>query len=151
MVPRDLEVDNETLQELEGPSVNRWSAFVIPIKSPGIRHRLVHNPGHHEHRQESNILHEIAHLICDHKPQSMTMVGGIPIRHFDKTDEDQAKHLGYALQLPRDALFFALKNGWCVDQISQEYVASPAAVRLRLNLTGANRIWSRHLTKSKQR
>lgn len=147
MVPRDLDIGNETLEELEGPSVKRWSAFVIPFKSPKIRHRLVHNPLHHEHRQEANILHEMGHLICGHEPKSMTMMGSIPIRNFDKTDEDQANYLGYALQLPKDALFHALRNGWSEDRISTEYFASLEAVRLRLNITGSKRIWNRHMAK----
>ena len=51
-------------------------------------------------------MHEMAHLICKHKPAELVPVGGFPfsLREYDAVQEEEANWLGACLQLPRPAL-----------------------------------------------
>lgn len=110
-----------------------WSAFLLP--EAGHKRIIVSNPASVPERQESDLFHEIAHVICDHKPKPINLVGEMAMRCFDDEDEKQAEFLGYALHLSKDALFHSLKQGFAQPKICETYRASQELVRHRINLT----------------
>jgi len=116
-----------------------WSAVTIPKFPSGFV--VIHNPSHSLARQESNIMHELAHIICGHDMQSIHNRAGLPayMREFPTAQEEEAKWLGGCLQLPREALIWALQQGMEQADIATYYLASAQMVRLRVNMTGVNK------------
>lgn len=60
-----LGLPNEQLDELLTNGSSHWSAVTIPL--PDSKHLIIHNPTHSPARQQSNLMHEIAHILCEHK------------------------------------------------------------------------------------
>ena len=116
-----------------------WSAVTIPKYPSG--YVVIHNHSHSLARQESNIMHELAHIICEHDMKSIHNKEGLPLfmREFPVEQEEEAKWLGGCLQLPREALVWALQQGMEQAEIANHYLASAQMVRLRINMTGVNK------------
>lgn len=116
-----------------------WSAVTIPKSPTG--YVVIHNHSHSLARQESNIMHELAHIICGHDMQSIHNKEGLPpyMREFPTAQEEEAKWLGGCLQLPREALVWALQQGMEQAEIASYYLASAQMVRLRINMTGVSK------------
>ena len=113
----------------------RWSAFTFKVDDG---HFIVHNPTHEPPRQESNVMHELAHIWLKHKPDTIEPAGRLPfaMRSFDENQEDQAKWLGGCLQIPREALLWFLQRRFDNVAIAAHFNASEEMVRFRRNMTG---------------
>jgi len=59
------EVDELILQCLLAENAG-WSALTLPIDKG--RHLIIYNPTHAATRYESNVMHELAHLLLGHRP-----------------------------------------------------------------------------------
>lgn len=116
-----------------------WSALTMLTKEGN--QIIIHNDFHNPARQQSNIMHEIAHIVCDHKIESVNYPFAIPLgmRDFNKALEDEAIYLGATLQLSKPCLLWSLKRKFSIQDISQEYNASEEMVRFRLNTTGLSK------------
>lgn len=115
-----------------------WSAvtFLHPIDG----NVIILNNTHSNKRQQSDMMHEISHIICNHSADAFEIVEGLPIlRKFNREQEKEAGWLGGCLQLPRRALIWALNKGMDESQISEYHIASLQMVNFRLRLTGAKR------------
>lgn len=105
---------------------------------------IIHNPTHSINRRESNIMHEIAHSICEHELMELeTSLTNcvLPLRKYDYVQEAEAECLGACLQLPKEALFYyhhILKKNQ--DEISNIFNASSQMVRYRLSISGVTKI-----------
>lgn len=136
LVPVDIFTDGtSTLSHLENS--NEWSALTL-ISKKGNR-LIIHNEKHSSARQESNIMHEIAHFICDHPFPENSALNQETIfsRHYNEEQEMEAEWLGGCLQLPREALIWALRKKMSQSDIAQYFNASADMVRYRINSTGA--------------
>lgn len=111
-----------------------WSALTLNT-NPVV---VIHNDSHSEFRQEANLHHEAAHVICKHLPSQLTQLGGFSVRTFDARAEEEASWLGGCLHLPRRALIGALSRGDDPEGIGATFVASPQLVRWRISKTGAS-------------
>jgi hypothetical protein len=113
-----------------------WSAVTIPVGDDD--HIIIHNPTHAGARQQSNLMHEIAHILCEHtKAQDTGNIGlGGCLRSIDGEKEDEAEWLGACLQLPRPALLYCLKRGMNEADIALRYNCSSEMARYRINITG---------------
>jgi Zn-dependent peptidase ImmA (M78 family) len=114
-----------------------WSAVsVLQDKAP----LIIYNPRHSIARQASDIMHELAHLILNHKPATMIASpdGRFVMRSYNQTQEDEANWLAWALLLPRDALMACKKGGLPSAQIAQSYGVSEKLVTFRLRVTGVD-------------
>jgi hypothetical protein len=89
--------------------------------------------------RKTSELHEMAHVICAHKPQGFESVAdlGLMLRRFDREQEEEADWLGRCLQLPRPVLGWCLNRSYTHQQISDHCLASEELVRYRLNASGA--------------
>ena len=139
-VPNEIKgMSQEQLDILLGSGSSNWSAASIPIGKG--KYIIVHNPNHSETRQQSNLMHELAHIICKHEVPAAKKDLGLTgfLRNHDDEQENEAEWFGSCLQLPRPALLFALKNGMTKTQISEKYNASVEMVTYRINVTGVKR------------
>mgnify|MGYP000565998758 CR=1 FL=1 len=66
-------------------------------------------------RQQSIIMHELAHIICEHKAGEDCEKAFLRLfmRGYVKQQEEEAKTLGANLQITRDGLLWALKSNDC--------------------------------------
>lgn len=112
-----------------------WSAVTLPTVEPVI---IIHNTSHPPVRQESNLMHEIAHVLCAHKCGGVTVIGGLPCREYDRSQEEEAEWLGACLQIPRDGLLWCLRQGWDNTAIGAHFGASRRLTNYRRNKTGVD-------------
>jgi hypothetical protein len=112
-----------------------FSAVTLPAVEPVI---IIHNGSHAPTRQESNLMHEIAHVLCEHKCNSVNFSNGLPCRAYDPAQEEEAEWLGACLQIPRDGLLWCLRKGWDTATIAVHFGASTALARFRRNKTGVD-------------
>lgn len=100
---------------------------------------ILYNPNHSKCRQQSSLMHEMAHLILKHEiPEEISKVCMMyNLHYYNKVQEQEAKFLGACLQLTKASLMWALKENWTHEKISEYYSASIDMVRFRLYSSGA--------------
>ncbi|MEH2295326.1 ImmA/IrrE family metallo-endopeptidase [Nostoc sp.] len=106
-----------------------WSGAIISDRPLWI----VYNPRHAPARYESNLMHEIAHLLLNHKSVGFDSVTGLPKRK--QNNEDEATYLGGCLQIPKRGLLWATQRKMLLPQIATHFGASEAMVQFRSNVT----------------
>lgn len=132
----------DVLHHLQSIDPESWSATTIMRNGCMV---IIHNTTHSPRRQESNLMHELAHLLCGHKPSRLVQYDNFafPLRSYDSDQEDEAKWLGGCLQLPRTALLWAIREGMANDMIVRHFGASLDQVQYRRRVTGIDRQMSR--------
>ena len=99
---------------------------------------IIHNNYHSLKRQQSNLMHELSHVILNHEISSdvvqLCFLTGL--HYFNVQQEQEAKFLGGCLQIPRPGLLWALKRNLSEEQISDYYNASLEMVMYRLKISG---------------
>jgi IrrE N-terminal-like domain len=124
-----------------GPGKDNWSAAIYQKNG---KKYIIHNPTHSTCRQESNLMHELAHAACDHQLEGLeSALAGcvLPLRKYNDVQEAEAECLGAILQLPQKALFHyhhILKK--TPDEISEAFNASKKMVNFRLSTSGVTKI-----------
>lgn len=113
-----------------------WSAMVLTASDARL---IVYNPSESPARQESSLMHEMAHLLCGHPNTAFDLGGGLLLRRFDKECEEEAAWLGGCLQLPRDVMYMALRRRMTLEEIAEHFTASMQMVRYRYGKTGLKR------------
>lgn len=116
-----------------------WSAVTVNVDDCSI---IISNPQNSTARQESDIMHEMAHIIRGHDPIRLQTLPGFPFpfREYRKEDEEEAEWLGACLQIPRDGLLWVMRRGLRTnEQIAEHFVASLEMVRFRRNKTGVDK------------
>lgn len=116
-----------------------WSA--VTIEASDGRMAIIYNPEHSPARQESDLAHEVAHLLCKHKPTELVRMDGLPfpLRTFDPDQEEEANWLCGCLKLPRPALIWALRRGMTDADIVDYFGVSLELAIYRKNITGVHR------------
>jgi Zn-dependent peptidase ImmA (M78 family) len=107
---------------------DNWSAGII-CENPLW---IVHNSRHAPTRQESNLMHEFAHIILNHKMVSYDPNTGLLQRR--QQDEDEAVYLGGCLQIPRRGLLWAVQKKMTINRIALHFNASEDMVKFRINV-----------------
>jgi hypothetical protein len=100
---------------------------------------VIINDTHSKGRRESDMHHEAAHLLRNHKPCHLVPVGDMTLRVYDQEAEEEAGWLAGCLHIPRPAVLAAVKRGDAEDVIAWRYVASAEMVRYRRSVTGVDR------------
>jgi hypothetical protein len=134
--PRTIDGFPTDLRDLLlGPRATEWSAAAFAVNAHYV---VVENTTHSIERREATRMHEMAHIICGHKPTGFSDAGelGVLIRGHDQDQEDEADCLGRCLHLPKPVLGWCLNRGYTHEQISTHCKASMELVRLRLNTSG---------------
>lgn len=116
---------------------SQWSGVMLESAE---RRLIIHNTSHAPCRQESDIMHEIAHLLCKHPPGRIYTIPGFPfpLREYNEKHEDEANCLGRCLQISRPGLIWAVRRGMSTIQIAEHYGASEEMARFRRNTSGVD-------------
>lgn len=113
-----------------------WSA--LTMKNIAGDRIIIHNQNHCRARQQSDIMHELAHIICSHEHEYSAEEIALPffLRKLNEAQEAEAIFLGGALQLSKACLFWAKKRDMSNDAIAEHFNASIEMVNYRMNISG---------------
>lgn len=129
-------VDISDLEELERLQAFAFSAATFEIEDRSI---VVVSPLRAIGRQNSDIAHELAHVMLDHKLSEIREIDGMPFRTCKPEEEEEATAFGGTLLLPRPLLLSAARRQASIDEISQQYEVTIEMARFRYNSTGVGR------------
>lgn len=136
--PADLRhLPYDVRRRLLGEHSDRWSAITIPSER---RPLVVYNPSHSEVRQNSDLMHELAHIILGHKPTTVYIDPntGLALRTHDRTQEEEANWLAGCLLLPRQVLLRIKATRLSDEAACGEFGVSAAMLAYRMNVSGVN-------------
>lgn len=137
ITPRDLPtLSPDACDRLLSDHNDVWSAITISSDPP----LIVYNPQHSPGRQNSDLMHEIAHLLLAHVPGTVYIdpKSKLVLRHYDREQEEQANWLSGCLLLPRAALMKIKQCRWSDDEVCRKYLVSAKMLTYRMNTSGVN-------------
>jgi hypothetical protein len=123
----------DAVRQLSVIDSGAFSAATVPCGPK--RYVIVHNDSHDEGRQQTNISHEIAHLILEH-PFTLP-IDTYGCRNIDRDIEDEATWLGATILISDEAALHIVKSGMSTDKARQTYRVSEPVLRMRINASGA--------------
>jgi uncharacterized protein DUF955 len=126
----------EKLETLEEIQPGAFSACTFTI---GDRHVIVYNPIASLGRTQSDIAHEVSHIMLDHDMKSVETIGGLTFFTCDAEEEQEANWLAGCLLLPRRLLYMAARRGMNGVDIAETYNVSEQMASFRLRTTGVLR------------
>lgn len=126
----------EKLQTLEEIQPGAFSACTFTI---GERHVIVYNPIASPGRTQSDIAHEVSHVMLKHDMKSVETIAGFTFFTCDAEEEQEANWLGGCLLLPRRLLYMAARRGMDAADIAEKYNVSEQMAGFRLRTTGVLR------------
>lgn len=130
-----LGLPEEVIRQLLHEDPWGWSGVSLQVEGEGI---IIYNPRKSKGRQASDITHESAHFILDHRPATLILSPDLDVamRSFDPKQEDEANWLSWCLLLPREALLHAKRGGLSTVQIAAHYGVTETLVSFRMQKTG---------------
>ncbi len=128
----------EVLNQLAEKDPFGWHAVSLVLRDG--QTLLIYNPRKSVGRKASDIAHELAHIILEHKPSTVILSqdGSIAMRTYDQKQEDESNWLAWSLLLPREALVRARRLGMNNVDIANLYSVSTQLVDYRLSVTGVS-------------
>jgi Zn-dependent peptidase ImmA (M78 family) len=133
VIAADELIDISRLQELERIQAFAFSACTFDFDGTKV---VIFNPIRSAERRQSDIGHEISHIILGHELSALRTIAGTPFRTCEPDQEEEATNLAGTLLLPRPLLLSATRRGLGVEQIAQQYGVTVDMARFRLNRTG---------------
>ncbi len=124
------------LQTLEELQPGAFSACTFTV---GGRHVIVCSPLASAGRTQSDIAHEVAHIVLKHNMKSVQTIGGVSFFTCDADEEQEANWLAGCLLLPRPLLYTAAKRGLDSAAIAEAYSVSEVMAAFRLRTTGVTK------------
>ncbi len=102
-------LDQEHVDQLLVRDSSSWSAVTLVVPSKKL---IVINSKHAPVRQNSDLMHELAHLILEHEPARVDMTSQrlMILDTYDKAQEEEADWLSGSLLVPREALLQVLSR-----------------------------------------
>ena len=121
--------------QLAGAGSREWSAVTVENSSSRV---IIVNASHSARRQANDVVHELAHILLDHKKARLEVGEGghLWLKAYEKEQEDEADWLSAALLLPRDGLLKAYLQDPNLEVLAQRFEVSVELVRMRINRTG---------------
>lgn len=113
------------------------SIFSATTVVDGTFKMIIHNDAHSLYRQNSNVMHEIAHIVLGH-PARPPMTSD-KCRTFDPTLEEEANQLGFTLLIPKLAALRIVESGMATDVACKFYGVSRPLLNHRIAITDARR------------
>jgi Zn-dependent peptidase ImmA (M78 family) len=123
----------ETLEELQ-PGAFSACTFTI-----GEKHIIVYNPVASPGRTQSDIAHEVAHIMLNHEMKTVETIAGFTFFTCDPEEEQEANWLSGCLLLPRRLLYLAARRGMRAPEIAEQFTVSEQMAAFRLRTTGVLR------------
>lgn len=129
-------IEPELLERLTG-----WSGLFL-VNQYGEK-IIIHNTYHPPGRQQSTVMHELAHLVCQHPLPAEVLIPELPfLRRYEPQHEQEAEYLGATLQMTRKGLVWACRRKMTTEQIAHYFKASHEMVDYRLRISGVARQFS---------
>jgi Zn-dependent peptidase ImmA (M78 family) len=128
-------IDVERLIELENIQAFAFSACTFEIHQ---RRIIVTNPLRSGGRHNSDVAHELSHVLLEHDLAEVRDVGGMFFRGCEPDEEEEATSLGGTLLLPRALLLKAAAKGWGVEELVEHCGVTTEMARYRLNTKGGS-------------
>lgn len=99
---------------------------------------IIVNSAHSAVRQNSDIMHEIAHMVLEHDPARVDMTDQqlLILDSYDKAQEEEADWLGAAMLVPRDPLLLVLSDNPSTDWAASQFKVSTEMITWRRQMTG---------------
>jgi hypothetical protein len=130
-------VDRMELEKLNALQPGCFSAATFHL-SDG-RTVAVTNPvGTTEARRDSDLAHELAHVILRHELRTAERIGGLTFFNCDPEQEEEANWLAGCLLLPRPLLLAEARLGRTAEQIATRHNVSLQMAKFRLNASGVH-------------
>ena len=128
-------LDDQHLEQLLVHDPNSWSAVTVVLPKAKL---IILNSKHTPERQNSDIMHELSHIVLEHKPSrvDMTHEGLMILDTYDKTQEEEANWLSGSLLVPRDGLLIVLSQNSCNKAASTHFAVSSQMIIYRRRVTG---------------
>lgn len=124
------------LEALEELQPGAFSACTFHIDG---RRIVVYSPLASDGRKQSDIAHEVAHLLLRHELQTVQELDGVSFFTCDPDEEQEANWLAGCLLLPRALVYQASRSGLTPADIAREYGVSVAMAEFRVRTTGVMR------------
>jgi len=142
-----LEINIFTLKDFAAPSEisiirkSPYSFSALTLKNHQGKTVILHNEYHSKGRQQSNLMHELAHILCKHPLPEPEHLNGFPfpLRSYNQNHEKEAETLGGILQVTRKGLLWALNKKMSEADIAEYFTATKDMIRFRLNTSGVRR------------
>lgn len=122
----------EIVDYYRGPGNSEFSATSL---CDGTYREVIHNDFHHPNRQNSSVMHELAHIILGHPPKPPLMEDSC--RHFDPVAEYEANQLGFTLLVPKKAALVAYEQFPSRAAAAAAFGVSVQVMELRIRITDA--------------
>ena len=129
-------VELDRLVELERLQAFSFSACTFDVKGSKV---IVVSPLRDAGRQNSDIGHELGHLLLEHELTEIREIAGAPFRTCRSDQEEEATNLAGILLLPRPLLLGAVAQQMSVEDIAREFTVTVEMARFRVNTTGVAR------------
>ena len=100
---------------------------------------IVYSPLASYGRTQSDLAHEVSHIILGHQVQTIQQLDGISFFTCDPDEEQEANWLAGCLLLPRKLLLQAVSRGLSARDIAKEYGVSSSMAEFRIRATGVSR------------
>ena len=115
-----------------------WSAVTLTLPSERI---IIQNSAHAPTRRNSDVMHELAHIILKHEPAQVMLSpnGHMFMDSYGKEEEGEADWLGAALLVPRDGLLAVFSGKADVSFAATHFAVSTQMIQWRLKKTGIDR------------
>lgn len=131
--PADELVDLDKIKRLEAIQPGAFSACTFTLPTGSV---IAYNPLSSLGRRNSDIGHELAHLILRHPVRTVERLGALTFTTCDPEEEQEANWLAGALLLPRDALTKAVRRGTTAEELTAIHSVSLQMANYRLRATG---------------
>ena len=115
-----------------------WSAVTLNANGEYV---VIVNSSHSERRLANDVVHELSHIILDHKKARLDISehGHLWLKSYGKEQEDEADWLAGAILLPRDGLLQVYRKSRDIQEVADRFLVSADLVRMRINRTGIQR------------
>ena len=149
VTPQDFPgLSRKTLKRLTVIDPDSWSAITISQRGINL---VILNSSQPLTRQANSLVHELAHIILNHKTDdAQVSAEGILFRaQFNKEQEDEATWLAGCLLVPAEGLLDAYRRVRAAQLLAEEFGVSQPLLEWRLRMTGVQKRMGRMQRSSK--
>ena len=100
---------------------------------------VVYNPLSAPSRRTSDLAHELAHILLNHRLSRLERLGDVSFLSCDPVQEEEAGWLSGCLLLPRPLLLAEVRKGSSAADIAKKCGVSERMAQYRVNVTGVLR------------
>ena len=128
-------LSRECVETLLHEDPDSWSAVTLRLPGADL---IILNSAHSVARQNSDLMHELAHILLAHTPTRVDVTDDqqLLLRTHDGTQEEEASWLAGCLLLPRPALLEILRLGGATREAARKYGVSLDMLTYRIRVAG---------------